>query len=354
MRRGVVRALVTAVLGVASAANAQPVAPPSQISGSTTRYVVTSGDTLSSIGARWGVDPGTLAADNDLRRGATLREQQVLQIDNRHIVPSGPGTPAALVNIPQRMLFLADVPRLGVPMAVGRPDWPTPTGTFTIVLLEQDPTWDVPASILEEARRAGRRLPRHVPPGPDNPLGRFWIGLSGGSVGIHGTNAPRSIYQAVTHGCLRLHPDDIAWLFPRVATGQAVRIVYEPVLMAVIEDRVFLEAHRDIYRREPATMADLRARAAALGLTDRIDWTLAADVLALRHGIARDVTAPAAVRDRGSSGDEHGGAGQSASAEIAERLVRIGERIPTDVRLQGQRACQREELDAVAPGEIGH
>ncbi len=80
-------------------------------------------------------------------------------------------------------------------MAVGRADWQTPLGDFTIVIKEEDPTWDVPLSIQQEMRRAGKRVVKSVPPGPANPLGRFWLGLSLDSVGIHGTIAPLSIYS---------------------------------------------------------------------------------------------------------------------------------------------------------------
>jgi L,D-transpeptidase ErfK/SrfK len=90
---------------------------------------------------------------------------------------------------------------------------------------------------------------------------------------------------------VRLHPDDIAWLFPRVKVGMTVRTVYEPILLAEVAGRVFLEVHPDVYRRAPASIVSVRARAAELGLEDRIDWTQASRVIALRHGIARDVTA---------------------------------------------------------------
>ena len=135
-----------------------------------------------------------------------------------------------------------------IPVAVGRPQWATPRGSFTIVLREENPTWDVPRSILDEARRRGRSHPARVPPGPDNPLGAFWLGLSQGSIGLHGTNAPSSIYSFASHGCVRLHPDDIAWLFPRVAVGDRVELIYEPVLLAAVGAQVFLEVHRDAYQ----------------------------------------------------------------------------------------------------------
>jgi L,D-transpeptidase ErfK/SrfK len=130
-----------------------------------------------------------------------------------------------------------------------------------------------------------------VPPGPANPLGAYWLGLSLGSVGIHGTNTPSSIYQAVTHGCIRLHPDDIAALFAETDVGNAGEIVYEPLLLANVGGVVFLEVHRDVYARGPReALGAAGALARELGLADRIDWDRAAVVIAQREGIARDVS----------------------------------------------------------------
>jgi L,D-transpeptidase ErfK/SrfK len=147
-------------------------------------------------------------------------------------------------------LFVARDGRLtgAYPIAVGRPDWPSPIGDFEIGAKEIDPTWDVPASIQREMARAGRPILRAVPPGPENPLGDRWLGLKGIDVGIHGTNQPTSVYRFTTHGCIRLHPDDARALFELVDVGSPVTIVYQPVLVAIDEEgQVWLEVHRDAY-----------------------------------------------------------------------------------------------------------
>jgi L,D-transpeptidase ErfK/SrfK len=285
-------AAIVAACFFATSAGATTEPPAGLLTGGVSTHVVVKGETLFALGARAGIDPATLAADNGVDRGQPLAIGQRLTIDNRHLVPRATSTGTDIVvNLPQRMLFLFNGNVVGVPVAVGRRTWATPIGDFRVATRETDPTWDVPASIRAEARRQGRSLPLTVPPGPTNPLGEFWIGLDGVSIGLHGTNAPSSIYGAVTHGCVRLHPDDIAWLFPRVKVGMTVRTVYEPILLAEVAGRVFLEVHPDVYRRAPASIVSVRARAAELGLEDRIDWTQASRVIALRHGIARDVTA---------------------------------------------------------------
>jgi L,D-transpeptidase ErfK/SrfK len=279
------------LLAASSLATAEPTA--GAWTGGIATHVVVRGDTLSALGARAGIDTATLAADNSLARNQPLVIGQRLTIDNRHLVVTrdiGAGA-EIVVNLPQRMLFFVDGSVAGLPVAVGKRTWPTPIGGFRIAVRETDPTWDVPASIRAEAQALGRSLPRSVPPGPSNPLGQFWIGLAGAGFGVHGTNAPSSIYGAVTHGCVRLHPDDIAWLFSRVKVGMTVRFVYEPMLLVDVGGRVFLEVHPDVYRRAPVSIASVRTRAIELGLDGHIDWTQAARVVALQQGVARDVTA---------------------------------------------------------------
>lgn len=261
--------------------------------GGVVRHVVAKGESLRSLGARFGVDPATLAHQNDINLKAALRVGQSLIVDNRHIVPEAADDGTLIVNVPQRMLFFKMTERtFGAPVAVGSRSWQTPISAFTILVKETDPTWDVPASIAAEARAKGQSLPAKVSPGPRNPLGRHWLGLSIGSIGIHGTNAPSSIYGAVTHGCIRIHPDDVATLFELVSVGTAGLTIYEPILLAEGQDgRVYLEVHPDVYRKlRLAPLAHARAAAEVLGLVDRIDWTLAEDVVRLRHGVARDVT----------------------------------------------------------------
>jgi L,D-transpeptidase ErfK/SrfK len=275
---------------------ALPQPRPQGLTGDVTAYVVVRGDTLTGIGGRFGVGLEAIVADNALAPDGVLREGQTLRIDHRHVVPAGRDGEALVINLPQRMLFYlaGDVP-VAFPVAAGRRTWQTPVGPFTIDSRRENPAWHVPASILAEARQQGRELPPVVPPGPGNPLGRHWLGLSVPGYGIHGTNAPSSIHQLVTHGCIRLHPDDIAWLYPRLAIGTSGRIVYEPVLLAVVGDEVFLERHRDAYGLGGDPLAEARRLAITAGVSDRIDWAAAARVLAQQHGVARPVSVASAV-----------------------------------------------------------
>jgi len=262
-----------------------------QLVGTDSLYTVKRGDSFTSIGARFGVTVRVLAEENGLDAAKYLQTGQVLKVDNRHIVPAHEGV-RIVVNIPQRMLFWT-VPGdavQGFPVAAGRRTWRTPRGDFSVVMLETDPTWDVPISIQEEMRKQGKPVVTHVPPSPENPLGKYWIGLSIPGVGIHGTNEPSSIYGLVTHGCIRLHPDDIAALFPQVEIGVTGRIVYEPVLVARVENAVFVEVHPDTYALGPEPLATVVEAARAGGYFDLLNMSLVGEVIRKRDGIARNVT----------------------------------------------------------------
>jgi len=254
------------------------------------QYSAQSGDSLTSIGARFGMDVPVLAPANNLDPTARLKLGQVLRIDNRHIVPQALED-GILINLPQRMLFYFTAGELVAhyPVGLGRPDWQTPTGRFTILTKEENPVWDVPLSIQEEMRREGQVVRTRVLACRQNPLGKHWMGLSIPGYGIHGTIAPSSIYQFRTHGCIRLHPDDMAALFAAVATGTPGLMVYQRLMVARVGEQIFLEVHRDVYRKEPNPLESLAAIARQEGLDSLLDWESAKAIIARQEGVAREV-----------------------------------------------------------------
>lgn len=100
------------------------------------------------------------------------------------------------------------------PVAVGKPSTPSPAGTFVIERRVMNPTYSHDGRI--------------VPPGPNNPVGDRWMGLSIRGYGIHGTNAPRSIGKAASHGCIRMGKADIEDLFAKVQVGDTVELIATP------------------------------------------------------------------------------------------------------------------------------
>lgn len=274
----------------ASPARETPTSSP--VVGGDFPYTVKRGDSLALIGARFAVDPGRLARDNGLAPPAWLSIAQRLRVENRHVVPRVVRE-GVVINVPQRLLFFFREGALlaWFPVALGRRDWQTPTGLFQVASKRRKPTWHVPPSIQEEMRRKGEAVRTVVLPGPENPLGEYWIGLSGSFCGIHGTNAPSSIYTFRTHGCVRLHPDDVADLFSRVSIGTPVEVIYEPVLLARQPDgAVFLEVNPDIYGRTGSLRAAFDGLAAREALASLVDAARVDDLLARHEGIALKVS----------------------------------------------------------------
>lgn len=274
---------------IAGPARAQSVDGAAALIGGRFTYEVKPGDTLGSIAARYGVAPDTLIEVNQLQRSAPLPAGRSLVIDNTHIAVANPLT-SITINVAQRFLVLTEGERVrAYPIAVGRRDWPTPVGAFTVLTKETDPAWDVPVSIQREMASQGKPVIVRMEPSAENPLGRHWIGLSLPGLGIHGTNAPASIYTLASHGCIRMHPDDVSDLFQRVTIGASGVLVYQPVILALIDGRVMLEAHPDSYRRSPNAAKDVRSVIERAGLAAHVDWTLIDNVLRQRRGQAVDV-----------------------------------------------------------------
>ena len=262
-----------------------------QIVGGDIVYSVQPGDTLTRIGARFGLDVRVLAEENQLTLDDPLQPGETLNIDNRHIaVPAGDAD--IVVNVAQRILFHFDRDKSvrAYPIAAGKKYWRTPLGDFTIVSKEEKPVWDVPASIQEEMRRSGKPVVTRVPPSPRNPLGDYWIGLSMPAIGIHGTNAPLSIYKLATHGCIRLHPDDIRLLFSKLDVGMKGRVVFQPVLIMWEGNSVYLEVHPDLYGKEPDAFGKVVRTAESGGFLQLLDLALVKEAIREREGVARDVT----------------------------------------------------------------
>lgn len=248
---------------------------------------------MTSVGARFGEDAAALGELNGLQPTSRLKRGQELQINNRHIVLRALDD-GIVINIPQRMLFYFQSGKLmgAYPASVGRRTWPTPEGDFDVINKEKDKTWIVPESIQEEMVAEGKPLRKEVPPGPENPLGKYWIRISP-SCGIHGTNAPASIYRFRTHGCIRLLPEDIAILFEKIPVGIPVKIVYQPVLLAQLPSgAIFLEVHPDIYRKALNPLEAVKAIVAAAGIESMIDWQKVTRVIQERRGLAQEVGLP--------------------------------------------------------------
>lgn len=145
------------------------------------------------------------------------------------------------INIPEFRLELYDGPTLycAYTIAVGKPATPSPVGAFIIAVKIPSPTWYPP----------DHKHPP-VPPGPNNPLGKYWLGLNIKGFGIHGNSAPWSIGSSISLGCFRMHNPDIEELYHLVPIQTPVEIIYQTVRATVDEqNEAWLEIFPDIYSR---------------------------------------------------------------------------------------------------------
>jgi L,D-transpeptidase ErfK/SrfK len=221
---------------VHTAAAGAPPAPPlyCQVVGGEEDCEVPPGTTLSLLAAGKGVKWTVVAKQNGLKTPYKISKGMVLKINTSHIVPAELDN-GFVINLPELLLyhFAKGGYQRRYSLAVGKPSWPTPTGNYKIVEKRLNPTWNVPESIQEEMEDQGLEVVEKVPPGPQNPLGKYWMGTSAWGVGIHATNRPWSVGYYVSHGCIRMLPVEIAQLFPQITIGTPVKIIYRPIKLAV-------------------------------------------------------------------------------------------------------------------------
>jgi L,D-transpeptidase ErfK/SrfK len=122
-------------------------------------------------------------------------------------------------------------------------DWETPLGMTSIVAMARNPAWYPPQSVRDEHAADGDPLPRIVPPGPENPLGTRALRLGLPGYLIHGTNRPAGVGMRVSHGCVRMFPEDVEFLFERIKVKTPVRIINVPVKIGWDGEVLVAEVH---------------------------------------------------------------------------------------------------------------
>lgn len=177
------------------------------------------------------------------------------------------------------------------PLGIGRDAFPTPELIAEIKARIPNPAWYPPESIIAEHAAKGEVLPRTVPPGPDNPLGDYAIQLTVPGYFIHGTNRAAGIGLRVSHGCIRMYPEDIENLFNQVSIGVPVKVVHQPVKVGILNGEVFAEVHPSTQDEEDSipwlVTSQLQKLVGEQSLT--IDWALIDKFAARRDGIPAEI-----------------------------------------------------------------
>src|SRR6266403_391339 len=286
-----------AVFGLALVAARTEAATPrvyDLVAGTEHEYTVASGDTVWSITGRFTMNRDLFTSLNALAESDRLRPGMRLKVSDRHIVPRR-NRDSIVIDLADRTLYWFEHGNLKsrFPVGIGRIDWATPPGRYRIVGRREDPIWRVPASIQAEMRARGEPVVAVVGPGPDNPLGKYWIQLSSPGYGLHGTNAPASVGKYASHGCMRLLPEHVELLYREARDGTPVDIVYEPVKLARdASGRVWLEVHRDVLGAKQSELPAVLDFIQAAGLTEAVDATRVVEAVAHAWGTPEDVSLP--------------------------------------------------------------
>ncbi len=207
-------------------------------------------DTLLDIARRHGLGyEDIVRANPDVDTWLPGEGTEVL-LPTRFILPPG-SRKGVVLNLAEYRMYYFPEPIDGepafvmtYPMSIGRMDWETPLGLARVVSKVRNPTWYPPESVRAEHAADGDPLPRIVPPGPRNPLGGYAMRLSIPGYLIHSTNRPAGVGMRVTHGCIRMFPADIRFLFDQVSVDTPVRIINEPVKVGWHGDELVMEVHR--------------------------------------------------------------------------------------------------------------
>lgn len=266
MRCGTALALALIMAAGPASATTYELAPDSPpIIGTIERIRTVYEDTLLDIARRYSLGYEEIARANPGVDMWLPGEGTEVILPGRRILPPGPRE-GIVVNLPEHRLYYFPKPKkdgrrlvFTYPVSIGKMDWHTPIGKTHIVSKVKRPNWYPPESVRKEHAARGERLPAVVPPGPDNPLGEYAMRLAipPGSYLIHGTNNPLAVGMAVTHGCIRMYPEDIEELFSLVSVGTPVWIINEPVKVAYANGELLLEAHPPVDAQGQTTEPNL-------------------------------------------------------------------------------------------------
>ncbi len=221
-------------------------------------------DTLVDIARRHGLGYQDIVRANPDVKIWLPGEGTEVVLPTRFVLPPGPRE-GLVLNLAEYRMYYYPKPGKGepayvytYPMSIGRMDWETPLGRTKIVAMAKNPAWYPPQSVRDEHAADGDPLPRIVPPGPENPLGSRALRLGLPGYLIHGTNRPAGVGMRVSHGCVRMFPEDIEFLFRHIGVNAVVRIINAPVKLGWDGEALVAEVHPLLETPQPLVEESLQ------------------------------------------------------------------------------------------------
>lgn len=208
-------------------------------------HTVKPGENLSTIGRMYDIGGYEMTEANPGVNYLHPPAGTNLTIPSKFVLPNAKNK-GILVNLSEMRLYYFHPNERKVstfPIGVGKEGWNTPLGESSIVRMRKDPTWVVPDSILENHEAHGKPIEKTMPPGPNNPLGKYALNTGFKNIVIHGTPYPRGVGVRSSHGCMRMWNEDVEKLYNMVKIGTPVQVIHEPNKIGVLQNQVYLEAH---------------------------------------------------------------------------------------------------------------
>lgn len=206
-------------------------------------------DTLSDIARRFNLGYEEIVSANPQIDPWLPKAGTKVVIPTQFVLPDSPRQ-GIVINLAAMRLFYFPQTKPGEPqrvithpVGIGRMEWKTPEGMTRITAKNKNPSWIPTPSIRKEYAKNGNPLPAIVPPGPDNPMGAHVLRLAWPSYAIHGTDKPPSIGLRGSHGCVRMYPEDIAFIYNDVPVGTPVRVVNQPHLLGWRDNTLYLQSY---------------------------------------------------------------------------------------------------------------
>jgi L,D-transpeptidase ErfK/SrfK len=277
------------------------------IIGSLTTYKIQPGDTLLDVGRWFGLSAKEISDANGHMDWWLPPPGREVILPTEHILPDSPRS-GIILNVPEMRLYYyfpspsyAPRHRKGkvtaiayhgarviytFPVGLGRFDWKTPLGVWRVTEKVKDPTWVLPEDIYQEHLERDGEADHVVPGGdPDNPLGHYKLDLSIPEYGLHGTNVPWGVGMTVSHGCVRLYPEDIERLYSKTPVGTPGEFVYQPIKFGWRGDALYVEVHDDLYGKYPGLWKLATQVVQQQNLTGKVDLAKLEKAVELRAGI---------------------------------------------------------------------